>query len=437
MDKIIGMRREDKGLWEKRAPLIPEDVEKLTAQGYKIMVQPSEYRIFPEHQYKKAGAQIVDDLSPADIILGIKEVKPELLLEDKVYLFFSHTIKGQSYNMPMLKKILSKKITLIDYELISNTKGQRLIFFGHYAGLAGAIDTLWGLGQRLAYLGMNSPLIEVKRAWEYDNLNQAKQHIHHIGNKIAEGGISDNLKPLIIAFVGYGHVSEGAQEIISLLPEIRVKPEAILESPDSWSDHHFITTVFHEYDLVENINNPGEFDLQEYYDYPQKYRGVFDKYLDKLNVIINGSYWDERYPRLVTREQVIRLYQQPEPKLQVIGDISCDIEGGIEINTKVTSADNPVYVFDTQLQKTVDGVKGHGPVVLANDILPSELPVESSGAFSHVLVNLIPDLVKVDYQKKLEELSLSDQLKKAVIAHQGLLTSPYDHLREYLPEENV
>jgi len=48
--------------------------------------------------------------------------------------------------MPALDAILQKNIRLIDYEKITDEKGQRLIAFGKYAGIAGAIDFLKGFG---------------------------------------------------------------------------------------------------------------------------------------------------------------------------------------------------------------------------------------------------------------------------------------------------
>lgn len=48
--------------------------------------------------------------------------------------------------MPALDAILAKKIRLIDYEKISDDKNNRLIAFGNYAGIAGAIDFIKGLG---------------------------------------------------------------------------------------------------------------------------------------------------------------------------------------------------------------------------------------------------------------------------------------------------
>ncbi|KAG0178729.1 hypothetical protein DFQ29_003061 [Apophysomyces sp. BC1021] len=107
--RTLGLRREDKSRWERRVALTPEAVERLIRQtGTRVYVQPSTKRIFTDEAYKKAGATVTEDLSAADVILGIKEVPEASLIPGKTYLFFSHTHKGNKKNMPMLKSILDK-----------------------------------------------------------------------------------------------------------------------------------------------------------------------------------------------------------------------------------------------------------------------------------------------------------------------------------------
>lgn len=129
---IVGIRREAKNRWERRVPLTPEHVERLAKLGVKVYVQPSSKRVFPDAKYAEAGAVIHEDLAVADIILGVKEVPNAQLIPHKTYLFFSHTHKGQPYNMALLKASMEKKITLVDYELITNSEGRRLVQFSRY-----------------------------------------------------------------------------------------------------------------------------------------------------------------------------------------------------------------------------------------------------------------------------------------------------------------
>ena len=135
---IIGIRRENKNEWEKRTPLIPEDIKSLIEKySLRAIVQPSNIRAFKDEEYKAAGAEIDEDLNHAQLIFGVKEVPTELVLEHKTYVYFAHVIKGQPHNMAMLKTLMDKKCNLIDYERIVDENNKRLIFFGRFAGKAG------------------------------------------------------------------------------------------------------------------------------------------------------------------------------------------------------------------------------------------------------------------------------------------------------------
>lgn len=54
------------------------------------------------------GAIIEEDMSEASLIIGVKVVPIDSLMRDKTYAFFSHTIKAQQDNMPLLDAILDK-----------------------------------------------------------------------------------------------------------------------------------------------------------------------------------------------------------------------------------------------------------------------------------------------------------------------------------------
>ena len=100
-----------------------------------------------------------DFIKDCPVIIGVKEMPISFFEENKTYVFFSHVIKGQSYNMPMLKNMMKKKCNLIDYEKVEDELGRRLIFFGRFAGLAGMINSLWSLGIRLKHQGFETPFL--------------------------------------------------------------------------------------------------------------------------------------------------------------------------------------------------------------------------------------------------------------------------------------
>ena len=184
-------------------------------------------------------------------------------------------------------------------------------------------------------------------------------------------------------------------------------------------------------DLVSKLHLRVEF-KQEYYDHPERYRAAFERYLPHLTTLVNCIYWEPKYPRLITVESATRLYAEGQPKLRVIGDISCDVKGGIEITVKATEPDDPIYVYNPTTGSISSGVEGHGPVMMVVDILPSELPRESSAYFSNILKGFVPGIVDADYSFDFEALDLPAPLKRAVICHQGMLTPNYRYIKKHL-----
>lgn len=434
MSNYIGIRHEDKYLLEKRAPLTPKHVERLVKQKkLDIIVQTSSKRIFKDEEYRNAGADIAEDLQKCSVIFGVKEMPVSFFEPKKTYVFFSHVIKGQAYNMPMLKRMMELKCNLIEYEKVIDEQGKRLIFFGKYAGLAGMINSFWALGLRMKDHGYISNLLKIKQSHNYNSLKEAREDISAIGQRIAEKGIPRELLPFVIGFTGYGNVSQGAQEICGLLPVKEISPEKLLELRDrkNLPNNIVYKVVFHEEDLVENIRGMP-FDLHDYYTNPQNYRSVFEKYIPHLSMLINCIYWEKRYPRLVTKEYLKKLYSKGRPKLSVIGDISCDMEGSVECTLKPAVIDDPIYVYNPDTEQITMGHEGEGMLVMAVDILPAELPRDASSGFGDVLVNFVKPIADADFEDSFEDLDLPKAIKKGLILHQGELTPDFKYLEEFL-----
>ena len=226
----IGIRREDISKWERRTPLVPEHIRNIIKEsGIEVVVQPSDTRIYTDKQFQDVGAQISENLNECSAIFAVKEIPSEFFIEKTAYLFFSHIIKGQKYNMGMLQKMIDQKCTLIDYEKIMDETGRRLIFFGKFAGNAGMIDSLYAYGQRMASENITNPFSKIKQTLEYENLIEAEKAIYNIGREISEKGLPHEICPLVIGFAGYGNVSKGAQEICNCLPIIEISPEELLQ----------------------------------------------------------------------------------------------------------------------------------------------------------------------------------------------------------------
>lgn len=429
---MIGIRREDKNRWERRTPLIPDHIRELKESHLiEFILQPSKIRAFPDREYIKAGAEVRDDLSPCATILAIKEIPVGFFEHGKTYIFYAHVIKGQAHNMPMLRRMLELKCQLIDYERVTDEKGRRLLFFGRYAGYAGIIDSLWALGERLRWEGVSNPFSEIKPTHRYKNLEELKRGVKKVARRITEEGLEPSLTPFVCGITGYGNVSKGVQEILDLLPIREVSPEGLTSLPKT--PHIIYKVVFKEEDIVEPSSEGYSFDLQDYYDNPERYRAKFPKYVSYLTLLMNCIYWDDRYPRLVTKDYLKELYGgKSPPRLRVIGDISCDVEGAVECTIHPTNPDNPVFVYDPFTQATIDGYKGRGPVVMAIDNLPCEIPVEASTYFSGVLKPFIPAIAAADFSPPFEKCRLPEEIKRAVIVYNGELTPGYKYIERYL-----
>ena len=139
----IGVIREEKNPPDSRVTLSPTHCKMLIEKGLDVVVQPSGVRCFSDEDYLEAGIPMSEDLSDRTLLIGVKEVPIDFLIPDKTYFFFSHTFKAQPYNQKLLKAIVDKNITLIDYEVLTNDKGARVIAFGKFAGMVGAHNALW------------------------------------------------------------------------------------------------------------------------------------------------------------------------------------------------------------------------------------------------------------------------------------------------------
>jgi saccharopine dehydrogenase (NAD+, L-lysine-forming) len=435
VERVIGIRREDKNRWERRTPLTPDHVRELVRDhGVAVRVQPSIQRIFPDADYAEAGAEISEDLAGCHVILGVKEIPPDKVIPGRSHVYFSHVFKGQRENMPMLKRLMELGATLVDYELIVDRRGKRLIFFGRHAGYAGMIDSLWALGQRLAWEGHSTPLEEVRLAHQYSGLDEATNHLMRLGERIRHTGMPAGLRPIVVAFTGTGNVSQGAQEVFERLPFQEIEPEDLpLLEEDRDRPQNILYKVVLDRSHRVRRKTDGGYDVQEYLDHPGRYEGALGDYLPHITLLINGIFWHPDRPVLVAARDLRALWrEEAQPKLRVIGDITCDIEGSVEATIRPSTPGDPVYVWDPEAGGAAAGVAGRGPVIMAVDNLPCELPLEASEHFGDSLLRFVSPMARCDWSQPLDRLDLPREIKDAVVVHQGHLAPSYSYLEHFL-----
>jgi len=426
----IGIRHEDKYRLERRTPLVPADVSELVRDhGIPIFIESSSKRIFDDKEFKMAGAEVTDDLKECDVIFGVKEMPENYFIKDKAYVFFSHVIKGQPYNMPMLRNLKKSGSTLIDYEKIADSNGQRLIFFGRFAGLAGMINTFWAMGQRYKILGYSTPFESLKQAYSYSSLDEARNDIFNVGVNLSELGLPDELQPLVIAVTGDGNVSQGAMEILELVPGVEITAEQLREGNIPKTGIVKVNILPEDY-MVHKEEKA--FQLQDYIENPKDYRPEIEVLLPHINVFVNGIYWDERYPRLIKKSWLRKMNEKNELKLHVIGDITCDVHGSVECTETATDIEDPVFIYNSLMDTYDMGFDGEGVAVMAVDILPSELPREASEHFSFALKPFMKRMAMADFSVEFEDLDLPEPIKNAIIVYKGQLTDDYKYLDRFL-----
>jgi alanine dehydrogenase len=396
----IGVIREGKVPVDKRVPLTPHHVVQLTEQhpNFGVAVQASEVRCYPDSSYQALGVEVKEDISACDILLGVKEVPIPELIPEKTYFIFSHTIKEQPYNRDLLIEVLKKKITLIDYEALTDPDGRRIVAFGRYAGIVGAYNGL------LTY-GLRYNLYKLRRAHECFDLEDLKTEYRKIA-----------LPPIKIAITGGGRVARGAMEV---LDGIGIRKVAAAE----FLTEQFNEPVYaqlHSHDYNRHISNSAFTDA-DFHAHPKDFRPDFLKYAHQADLLIAGAFWDPQAPVLFTKEDL----RDGTFNIKVIADITCDIEGSIPTTIRSTTIDEPFYDYDVDSFSESMAFSGVDNItVMAIDNLPNELPRNSSEDFGDQLINnVLPLFIEGDGAGVLE---------RATISKNGELTDKYRYLEEYV-----
>ena len=401
MTKIkIGILREGKVPIDTRTPLTPYQARDLMNrfENVEVVCQSSPIRCFSDHDYEREQVEVVDNVVDCDILLGVKEVQIHELIEDKTYLFFSHTIKEQPYNRELLKEILRKNIRLIDYEVLTDKDGIRLIAFGRYAGIVGAYNGIWAFGRRYN-------LFNLRRAHECEDLEDLRNEFEKV-----------KLPPIKIAITGGGRVAKGAIEVMNGMNLKRVTPNAFLTETFEIP----VFTQLNSWDYHKHKEGMP-FNRHDFYRHPYNYESEFDKYWKKTDLLIAGAYWDPDSPVLFHREEMV----QDDFKIKVIADITCDIEGSIPSTKRPSTIDDPIYDYDPTEDREVKLFVDEGnTTMMAVDNLPNELPKDASKDFGEELAkNVIPNLIGEDKDQILE---------RATVTYHGKLTSHFAYLHSYV-----
>lgn len=203
------------------------------------------------------------------------------------------------------------------------------------------------------------------------------------------------------------------------------------EEPSEWAKQVYIVYI-EQHHMVQNTKG-DEFNKQDYYDNPHKFTPVFHStYLKYFSVIVNCMYWDYKYQRLITDEQMKNMVLSKESRLIGVCDITCDYLGSIEFLKKFTDSESPFYTYEPISQKITDGSHGqieNGILYHAMDFLPCELGFDASSYFGSQLLQFIPNILFSHDEKPFEEQNLCPEIAAAIITCHGKLTPNFEYIQ--------
>lgn len=395
----IGIIREDKNPPDSRVPLNPTQCKSLIEDGIDLVVQSSSVRCFTDDDYAAAGIQVVDDVSDCEILLGVKEVPIEKLIADKTYFFFSHTIKEQVYNRKLLQAIIERNIRLLDYEVLTNDTGARVIAFGKFAGMVGAHNALWTYAQRTG----SFELPRMKDLYDY----AAAQEVY---NKTT----FPNIK---LVLTGTGRVSNGAAMVLDDMGFQKVRPIDYVTKQFEVPVYTQLSSFYYA-----KRKDGREFDdVRDFYNNPSLYESDFDHFLPMSDIMVNGIYWDNDAPPFFTLDQL----SEDSFGIKVIADVTCDIApvSSIPTTIKASTIADPVFGYDPISKKESKPHQDNVLDMMTIDNLPNELPRDASTAFGEMFIeHVLPEL----------KAGGGPMLDRGSVTQNGDLGKHFEYLRDYL-----
>jgi len=384
---------------DRRVVLDPTSCQKLLSNfpSAELVVETSPIRVFSDATYTKAGLEVVEDISTADVMIGVKEVPIEVLIPNKSYFFFSHTIKKQPYNRDLLRAILDKNITLYDHETLVSEKMHRLIGFGYYAGVVGAYN-----GMRT--LGLKQNTFELPKASTLNGRTALNAQLDQI-----------TLPNIKIILTGTGRVGQGAKEI---LDHLKIKKVSV----DNFLNKDYNEAVYVQLDVLDYCERVDGQQLgkPDLFIHPEAYRSTFDRFTLVADLFVAGHFYGKGAPVFFTREQA----KAKSFKLKVVADISCDIDGPVACTIRPSTIDSPIYGYDPQTETEVDFKNPNAIAVMAVDNLPCELPKDASEGFGATFVkDIIPSFFNDDAYGVLERSRMTQNRQ---------LTPSFSYLQAYV-----
>jgi alpha-aminoadipic semialdehyde synthase len=177
-----------------------------------------------------------------------------------------------------------------------------------------------------------------------------------------------------------------------------VDPDELKDVATKYDNKKIIISQFTGKHLVRHKEGK-KFEKNDYYTHPNRYESKFTDYLPYVHFIVNGIYWEAKYPRILSIEQLRDAVLEKRSALLGVCDISADYMGSIEFTTQFTSIENPFLLYDPVKEEffnTMGEANEHTILFHSVDHLPAEMPKEASNHFGEKLMPFVKAIVNSD-----------------------------------------
>lgn len=153
-----------------------------------------------------------------------------------------------------------------------------------------------------------------------------------------------------------------------------------------------------------------------------------------MNWLVNGIYWEAKYPIVIGKKDLKAAVEAGTSKFKGITDISADYEGSCDFTSRFTSIEEPFLLYDPIEQVHLDKINEFSKneiLYTSVDHLPAEMPREASNHFGSRLFPFVKACLDSKFDTPWEEVNdLPLEIHNAVIAANGDLTPNYTYIRK-------
>lgn len=397
----IGLVKETKIPVDNRVALSPQQVAELNAKypQHEIVVQKSDIRAYSDEEYRKQGVKVVSSVEDCDVLFGIKEAQIDSLIPDKHYVFFGHIAKMQEYNRPLLQAMMQKKLTFTDYEYLVDDNNQRVCAFGWWAGVVGVYYTLQGYGLRTKCYELPKP------------------DLHFTLDQLISNLKSVQLPAVKLLVTGAGRVSQGAQYVLNTIGAVQMSETEYM----SVEKVNKLSFAVADVDKLVKRSDGNPFAFSDFVKNPKEYKSDFMRWAYATDMLVCAHFWGADAPVYLSQEDL----RDSKLRIKMIGDITCDIMGGIKSTVRPATHAEPYYDYNPNTEKDEAPFSDASNItVMAVDTCPNALAMDTSAYFGKMLTEHV--------FTPLLEGKHSDVIERATILKEGSLTDGFAYLHSFV-----